>query len=506
MEGKAALFKRFAGIDAWPVCLDTQDTDEIVRTVQIIAPALRRHQPGGHRRAALLRGGAPAARPARHPGLPRRPARHRDRGARRADQRAARGRQEAGDGADRHGRRGRRRDGGAQAAARPGCDRRDRLRRPGRGARGPRRPGRQPALGRRAHQRRRVRRATWRARCAARTCSSGCRRRTSSPARTSRRWRRTRSCSRWPTPTPRSTPTRPASTPRWSPPAAATTRTRSTTCWRSPGCSAGCWTRRAGRSPTTCWSPRPARWPAWCPPAELGPHYIIPSVFHPEVASAVAAAVRDAAGGRPSRLPGHALARPPPPISQNGDMEEEESLAGRLLVATPLLGDPNFRRPVVLVVEDEPERGHPRRGAEPADQDAGRAGAGTLDGPGEQAFGGVPGRARRPEQRARPGQRAGAGGTGRLAGAGRIALRPGSAWSTWTPRRSCWPGGIASLRVFAGYAGWGPGQVQAEIEEGAWYVLPAEPADAFAGRAGAALAGGAAPGRGYSCPGGDVSG
>ncbi len=38
MEGKAALFKRFAGIDAWPLCLDTQDVDEIVRTVQIIAP------------------------------------------------------------------------------------------------------------------------------------------------------------------------------------------------------------------------------------------------------------------------------------------------------------------------------------------------------------------------------------------------------------------------------------------------------------------------------------
>jgi malate dehydrogenase (oxaloacetate-decarboxylating) len=39
MEGKAALFKRFAGVDAWPVCLDTQDTDEIVRTVQVLAPA-----------------------------------------------------------------------------------------------------------------------------------------------------------------------------------------------------------------------------------------------------------------------------------------------------------------------------------------------------------------------------------------------------------------------------------------------------------------------------------
>jgi malate dehydrogenase (oxaloacetate-decarboxylating) len=38
MEGKAALFKRFAGVDAWPVCLDTQDTDEIVRTIEVLAP------------------------------------------------------------------------------------------------------------------------------------------------------------------------------------------------------------------------------------------------------------------------------------------------------------------------------------------------------------------------------------------------------------------------------------------------------------------------------------
>ena len=33
MEGKAALFKRFADIDAWPICLDTQDTDRIVDVV-----------------------------------------------------------------------------------------------------------------------------------------------------------------------------------------------------------------------------------------------------------------------------------------------------------------------------------------------------------------------------------------------------------------------------------------------------------------------------------------
>jgi malate dehydrogenase (oxaloacetate-decarboxylating) len=39
MEGKAALFKRFGGVDAWPVVLDTKDTDEIVRTVPVLAPA-----------------------------------------------------------------------------------------------------------------------------------------------------------------------------------------------------------------------------------------------------------------------------------------------------------------------------------------------------------------------------------------------------------------------------------------------------------------------------------
>jgi len=38
MEGKAALFKKFAGVDAWPVCIDSTDPEEIIRTVQLIAP------------------------------------------------------------------------------------------------------------------------------------------------------------------------------------------------------------------------------------------------------------------------------------------------------------------------------------------------------------------------------------------------------------------------------------------------------------------------------------
>lgn len=38
MEGKAILFKEFAGVDAFPICLATQDTEEIIRTVKLLAP------------------------------------------------------------------------------------------------------------------------------------------------------------------------------------------------------------------------------------------------------------------------------------------------------------------------------------------------------------------------------------------------------------------------------------------------------------------------------------
>ncbi len=89
MEGKAMLFKAFGGVDAWPICLDTKDPDEIVAIVKAIAPGLRRHQPGGHLRAPLLLHRRAAEEGAGHPRLPRRPARHGRRRARRAAQRAA---------------------------------------------------------------------------------------------------------------------------------------------------------------------------------------------------------------------------------------------------------------------------------------------------------------------------------------------------------------------------------------------------------------------------------
>ena len=39
MEGKAVIFKQFAGVDAFPICLDTQDTEEIIKAVRYLAPS-----------------------------------------------------------------------------------------------------------------------------------------------------------------------------------------------------------------------------------------------------------------------------------------------------------------------------------------------------------------------------------------------------------------------------------------------------------------------------------
>ena len=59
MEGKAMLFKEFAGVDAFPICLDTHDPDEIVAVVRARA-RIRRRQPRGHLGAAVLRDRAAA--------------------------------------------------------------------------------------------------------------------------------------------------------------------------------------------------------------------------------------------------------------------------------------------------------------------------------------------------------------------------------------------------------------------------------------------------------------
>jgi hypothetical protein len=81
MEGKAMLFKEFAGVDAFPICLGTKDVDEIVETVKVDRAGVRWRSTSRTSPPALLRSRGAPAQGARHPGFPRRPARHRGRRA-----------------------------------------------------------------------------------------------------------------------------------------------------------------------------------------------------------------------------------------------------------------------------------------------------------------------------------------------------------------------------------------------------------------------------------------
>jgi len=158
---------------------------------------------------------------------------------------------------------------------------------------------------------------------------------------------------------------------------------------------------------------------------------------------------------------------------------EPESLSGRLLVATPLLGDPNFRRTVILIVEDEPEEG--TLGVvlnRPTEVQVGQVLESWTDlvtGPTVVFKGGPVSPNSALALALAQGDEEPLGwrsldGSSLMSRIGLVDLEA-------PPELLA--GGITSLRVFAGYAGWGPGQLQAEIDEGAWYVLPGEPTDAF---------------------------
>ncbi len=109
MEGKAVLFKKFAGIDVFDIEVEASDPRPLHRGGGRAGADLRRHQPRGHQGPRVLRDRAHAARAHAHPGVPRRPARHRHHRRRRRAQRPAAAGQDAGGGAGRH--LGRRRGG-----------------------------------------------------------------------------------------------------------------------------------------------------------------------------------------------------------------------------------------------------------------------------------------------------------------------------------------------------------------------------------------------------------
>ena len=62
MEGKAVLFKKFAGIDVFDIEINETDPDKLVDIIASARAHLRRHQPGGHQGARMLRSREPAAR------------------------------------------------------------------------------------------------------------------------------------------------------------------------------------------------------------------------------------------------------------------------------------------------------------------------------------------------------------------------------------------------------------------------------------------------------------
>ena len=148
--------------------------------------------------------------------------------------------------------------------------------------------------------------------------------------------------------------------------------------------------------------------------------------------------------------------------------------AGRLLVATPSLVDPNFAHAVVLLLDlDEGALGVVLNRPSPVQVaevlpgwDSVLAGPDVLfqGGPvatdSALAVGGL-----------RPGDDEPVGFQRLFGRTGIVDLD--------APAEILVPA-LSEMRVFAGYAGWGAGQLEAEIEEGSWYVLPAAPGDLFA--------------------------
>ena len=93
MEGKGILFQKFAGIDVFDIEIDERDPGQAGRHHRQPRADLRRHQPRGHQGAGMLHRRAQVARAHEHPGVPRRPARHRDHRRRGRAQCAGSGRQ-----------------------------------------------------------------------------------------------------------------------------------------------------------------------------------------------------------------------------------------------------------------------------------------------------------------------------------------------------------------------------------------------------------------------------
>lgn len=148
-----------------------------------------------------------------------------------------------------------------------------------------------------------------------------------------------------------------------------------------------------------------------------------------------------------------------------------ESLRGQLLIAAPTMGDPNFERTVVLVTEHGPLGAMGLILNRPAATRVGEVAPELdllLDGEEPVYLGGPVGEDAvivlaefdDPDEAAAPVMRG-------------LGFVPAGASEEDLAQR------IGRARVFAGYAGWGPGQLDGEIEQDAWILEPAAPDDPF---------------------------
>ena len=146
-------------------------------------------------------------------------------------------------------------------------------------------------------------------------------------------------------------------------------------------------------------------------------------------------------------------------------------LSGRLLVAAPSLRDPNFERTVVLVIEQAKEGALGVVLNRPSETDLASAlprWEGAAAPPSVVFVGG-------------PVAPSAAIGLGTASAAGEVeGWRPlfagvGSIDLEYDPDDLAVP--VRDVRVFAGYAGWSPDQLDHEVESGAWYVVDALPDD-----------------------------
>lgn len=149
----------------------------------------------------------------------------------------------------------------------------------------------------------------------------------------------------------------------------------------------------------------------------------------------------------------------------------ENSLRGRLVVATPALGDSNFAHTVVFLLD------HSDQGAlgivlnRPSDVGV----ADTMPRWGDLALA--------PEVMfvGGPVQPEAVVGLG-LADEAMEAVEPVAAGVGIVDLRTdplALIGGVRGMRLFVGYAGWGGGQLEAEIDQGGWFVIDAVPDDVF---------------------------